>query len=124
MELHQEFTLDIELEPPMMVGEGPFGARIVASVATGTATGERISGDIAGAGADWMLMGKDGFARIDVRCQVQTIDNAAIYLRYEGLLELNEVALAALTTPGAETAWDDQYFRTASSRAATSAMPG
>jgi hypothetical protein len=35
-----------------------------------------------------------------------------LYVTYGGLLEMNDTVMAA-TVPGAETAFEDQYFRTA-----------
>ena len=72
-----------------------------------------MNGTIVGPGADWMLIGPDGFGRVDVRLQIETDDGAVIYVRYEGLIELNAASSAALMDPRAETTWDDQYFRTA-----------
>jgi Protein of unknown function (DUF3237) len=99
-------------QPPLFVGTGPLGVRVVGGVATGTVSGPRINGTIVGPGADWMLIGPDGFGRVDVRLQIETDDGAVVFLRYEGLIELNALSSAALVDAGAETAWDDQYFRT------------
>jgi hypothetical protein len=49
---------------------------------------------------------------VDVRIQIETDDGAVIYVRYEGLIELNEASSAALMDRAAETSWGDQYFRT------------
>lgn len=112
MDLEQELTLHISLQPPIVPGDGPFGTRIVGSVDHGRVVGGRVNGELIGAGADWMLVGKDGYGRIDVRCQIVTDDEAAIYVQYQGVLELNEASSAALLESGRETTWDDQYFRT------------
>ncbi|MEO1061166.1 MAG: DUF3237 domain-containing protein [Actinomycetota bacterium] len=108
MELVHEMTLTVGLDPKQqMVGAGPGGTRIVASATGGQLVGERVNGTVAGAGADWVLVGADGFGRLDVRLQVETDDGAVLYISYGGLLQLTE----AFTTPGAETQFDDQYFR-------------
>jgi Protein of unknown function (DUF3237) len=99
-------------QPPQFVGAGPLGVRVVGGVAAGTVSGTRINGTIVGPGADWMLVGPDGFGRVDVRLQIETDDGAVVFLRYEGLIELNAVSSAALMDSTAETNWDDQYFRT------------
>lgn len=112
MDLEQELTLHISLQPPIIPGDGPYGTRVVGSIDHGQARGARVNGKFVGAGADWMLLGKDGYARIDVRGQIRTDDAAAIYVQYVGLLELNEVSTAALLEVGKASDWDDQYFRT------------
>ncbi len=112
MDLEHELTLHIALAPPVIPGEGPYGTRIVGSVDHGRAAGERVNGEFVGAGADWMLLGKDGYGRVDVRGQIETDDDAVIYVQYLGLLEMNEAATAALLERGKETTWEDQYFRT------------
>ena len=67
-----------------------------------------MKGTISGAGADWILIGPDGFGRLDVRLQVETDDGAVLYMTYGGLLEFNEVS----SRQGVDTQFDDQYFRT------------
>ena len=49
--------------------------------------------------------------RLDVRAQIETYDNAVLYLTYEGVIEMNERVQTALAE-GTETAYEDQYFRT------------
>lgn len=112
MELVHEFDLRVDLaQPALVVGDGPYGMRLVLSVAGGSARGERINGSVQGAGADWALLGPDGWTRVDVRCQIVTDDGAVLYLTYTGVLEVNDAVQAALV--GGETSFDDQYFRTA-----------
>jgi Protein of unknown function (DUF3237) len=110
--LDHELTMNIALARPLMVGPGPLGMRVVGGVATGRVAGARVNGSVVGPGADWLLIGADGFGRVDVRLQIETDDRALVFARYEGLLELNDASSAALIDPAVETAWDDQYFRT------------
>jgi Protein of unknown function (DUF3237) len=110
--LRHEFTLRATVEQAQMVGTGPAGTRMVAAVTNGSVAGERVNGTIVGPGADWLVIGRDGFARVDVRLQIRTDDDALIYATYRGVLELNATVVAALSDPSVETGWDDQYFRT------------
>jgi hypothetical protein len=112
MELIKELEMEAALAQPLMVGPAPLGTRLVLPVLEGTVEGDRIRGRFVGAGADWVLIGPDGWGRVDVRAQVETVDGAIIYVAYVGLLELNEKAMAAAMTPGLETGYEDQYFRT------------
>ena len=112
MDLELEFTYDAKLDPALVVGAGPYGTRMVMSVVGGRAEGERIRGSLVGAGADWAVIGADGWGRLDVRGQIQTDDGAVIYISYTGLLQLTEKVMAAVGTGTEGTAFDDQYFRT------------
>lgn len=112
MELVEEAVIHAELAGPTLeVGPGPYGTRFVGTVTGGWVTGHRINGTLEGAGADWLLIGPDGWGRLDVRAQIRTDDGAVIYAQYGGLLELNETSMPALGTDGT-TDFDDQYFRT------------
>jgi hypothetical protein len=111
MELVYEFEYFARLKPPVEVGAGPHGTRVFFEVIDGEVTGERISGRLLTGGGDWLLVGPDGVGRLDVRAQIETHDNAVLYLTYEGVLEMNERVQTALAE-GTETAYEDQYFRT------------
>lgn len=111
--LDYEFTVDATLGPQQVVGGGPYGLRIVVPVVGGTVQGNRVNGEVVSSGADWLLVGNDGFGRVDVRVQFVTDDGATIYAYYEGVLELNEAAVTASATHGAESSFEDHYFRTA-----------
>ena len=63
-------------------------------------------------GGDWILIGPDGWGRLDVRAQFQTDDGAFIFASYFGVLEMNDGIQQAIQT-GTETAYADQYFRIA-----------
>lgn len=73
------------LEPPMPVGDGPVGSRMVFDVTGGRVEGPRISGNFTGPAGEWLLMGADGFGRVDVRAQIETDDGAFVYVQYFGL---------------------------------------
>ena len=107
-----ECTFEIGLGTGHFIGTGGFGNRVVGAVAGGTVTGGRLNGTVVGPGADWALLGGDGFGRVDVRMQIATHDGAFIYVQYVGLLELNDVSGAAMVDRQKETTFDDQYFVT------------
>jgi hypothetical protein len=110
MELVHEFTYQAHLAPPLLAGAGPPGTRMIVPVTGGWARGDRLRGTLVGGGADWLLVGPNGFARLDVRGQLQTDDGAVLYVAYTGLLELYAGVQAAMA--GGETRYGDQYFRT------------
>lgn len=110
MKLVQECTFSATLKPPLPVGAGPIGTRMVYEVAGGEVVGERLRGRVLG-GGEWALIGPDGFLRVDVRLQVETHDGAHVYVQYLGLLEMNEAVQRAAGTGGG-TDYGDQYFYT------------
>src|SRR4051794_29141727 len=111
MNFEFEFMLSASLKPPVDMGAGPFGIRRFFEVSGGSVEGKRLKGKASTGGGDWLLIGADGFARLDVRAQIITDDGAFIYAYYPGLLELNEKVGKALET-GGNTDYGDQYFRT------------
>jgi hypothetical protein len=111
MNLAFEFTFYALLDGALMIGDGPYGSRVVLPVKEGRAKGDRINGSLVGAGGDWLLLGADGWGRIDVRGQLQTDDGASIYISYRGILELTEAAMTAAAGADVETAFGDQYWR-------------
>jgi len=111
MDLEYEFTFHATLKDPVPVGAGPYGTRLVIEVTGGRLDGKRLKGKVLTGGADWLLVGSDGWGRVDVRGQFLTEDGAAIYAAYTGLLEMNEKVQRALSS-GGSTDFGDQYFRT------------
>jgi hypothetical protein len=109
-ELVYEFTYRAQIKPPVDIGPGPFGHRMIFEVTEGEVVGERLSGIILPGGGEWFLAGADGFGRVDVRLQMTTNDGANIYFQYFGVLEITEAAMAGIG--GAATDFDDHYFRT------------
>jgi hypothetical protein len=77
-DLVYEFTYRAQIQPPVDVGPGPFGHRMIFTVTGGDVDGERLRGTILPGGGEWFLAGADGFGRIDVRFQMTTHDGANI----------------------------------------------
>ena len=110
MELVHECTFHADTAAALVVGDGPAGTRMIVPVTGGWAKGERLNGTVTGPGADWIVVGADGYGRLEVRTQLLTDDGALVYLTYIGILELNDAVQAAVAD-GASTEYDDQYFR-------------
>lgn len=107
---NREFTYRAELKAPVDVGSSPLGTRMFFGFAGGQVEGERIKADVLAEGGDWVLIGTDGLGRVDVRGQWRTDDGAAVFVRYQGLIQMNEAVGAALRT-GQPTGFADQYLR-------------
>jgi len=112
MKLEPLLSYRATLKPMVMVGPGPFGNRAIVDVTGGAFEGPRLRGKILPSGADWLLMGADGFGRLDVRATFETDDGAFLYLSYHGLLEMNDRVMTALTQ-GPATAFGEVRFFTA-----------
>ena len=91
-----EFEYTADLAAPQDVGAGPFGHRMNVPVTGGDLAGERLKGTFVGAAADWLLLGADGFGRIDVRATLETADGAYVYIQLYGLLEVTDAVMALL----------------------------
>jgi len=107
-----ECTFEIGMGASWFVGTGGSGNRVVGAVAGGTVTGTRLHGTLVGPGADWALLGGDGYARLDVRMQMEAHDGPIVFVEYGGLLEINERSAPAMTDRSKETSFEDQYFVT------------
>lgn len=105
-------TLQIQLKPPIEVGTGPAGTRLIFEVASGTFKGDRLSGEMEGAAAaDWLIVGPEGTATLDIRATFRTDDGATIFAQYNGRADLSNGLVLPITiyvTPRFETG-DERY---------------
>lgn len=111
MRLEHEFTYRTAVNGPHVVGDGPFGTRHHYDMTDGEVEGPRLRARSSGDGTDWMLVGADGFLRMDVRMQLVTDDGAVLLVRYHGPAEANDRLQQAIEA-GEETSFDDQRIRT------------
>jgi hypothetical protein len=105
-------TLRIQLKPPIEVGTGPAGNRLIFEVATVKLEGDRLNGEMMGsAGADWLLVGPEGTATLDIRASFRTDDGAIVLAQYMGRADLSgglNFPLTIYVTPRFETG-DERY---------------
>ena len=92
------------------IGDGPFGIRRTYIVGAGTFEGERLRGEILPGGGDWMTIGKDGLANLDVRKTLRTHEGALIRRSYQGLYRCDE-ALAAKIERGEDAEFGETLFQ-------------
>lgn len=111
MKLKPLLTLRAELKPPVTVGNGPYGQRVVFDVTGGVFTGEKLNGTLLPSGGDWILIDQDGVGHLDVRITLKTNDDALLYVQYYGVLEMNEAVNNAIGG-GKPTDFGDTYFMT------------
>jgi len=122
--LEFEFEYHAMLKPPVEIGPCPYGTRRFYEAVGGEVTGERISGRVLSGGGDWILIGPDGWGRLDVRAQIQTADNALIFMSYFGVLERNDAVRRATETGGGTDYENTTFAPRLGSRPATLATPG
>ena len=66
-------TLGVQLQPPIAVGTGCAGTRLIFEVASVQVKGDRLRAEMTGAAAaDWQLIGPEGTATLDVRATLRT----------------------------------------------------
>lgn len=75
---------------PMVLEGTPVGTRVVYEVTHGEVEGERLRGVSVGPGADWLLVGPDGTAMLDVRFTLQTHDGALVLVQYNGRTDVRD----------------------------------
>jgi hypothetical protein len=76
--------IEVTLEAPLELGDGPLGRRRIINIAGGRFSGERLSGRVLAGGADWQVIRADGVADLDARYTLETDDGALIYVRNRG----------------------------------------
>jgi hypothetical protein len=89
--------MTIGLKEPMVLPGTPTGTFIVAELATVRFEGERLKANAKGAAnADWLNIGADGTAAVEVRVLLETDDGALVYVQYTGRFTLaTQTAYAA-----------------------------
>jgi hypothetical protein len=77
-------TVSVTAGTRHQITDGPFGNRVIAGISEGRWQGERLAGQIVGAGGDWAMPGPGGAMLLDVRQVLQTDDGAIVYVSYRG----------------------------------------
>ena len=108
-----EHVLDLAIEfHEMRLYPTPLGTRIDAIVRHGTAVGPRLDGGVLPGGGDWLVVGDDGVAHVDVRATIRTHDDHTVHLTSTGRVVLDDDARARFLA-GDTLTRDDMYARTA-----------
>lgn len=105
-------SLRVQLKPPIEVGTGPSGTRLIFEAETAKAEGDRLNGEMAGSGGgDWLLVGPDGTMTLDVRLTLRTDDGALVLVQYHGRSDASaglDLPKTIYVTPRFETG-DERY---------------
>ncbi|MGK2741434.1 DUF3237 domain-containing protein [Tepidicaulis sp. LMO-SS28] len=108
------FEINVELiEPSIMVGAMPEGARMIANLKGGTFKGPKLSGTVHQSGADWAIVRADGSIKLDVRAALNADDGTQIYVAYGGRIVVPQEHMAVLGDKKAAAELDPSkyYFR-------------
>ncbi len=110
MELVPLGTMTATLRKPYLLPKTPAGDRLIYEVASGSFVGERLSGVMHGTStADWLTIGPDGTATLDVRSVLLTDDGAYVYLYYSGRVDVSTGFTAPLYAAPLFETGDDRY---------------
>lgn len=118
------FELRLQVPQVVDLGETPLGRRRVAPVTGGVFEGDRLKGQVLGAGAgDWLLQRNDGTLVLDVRLLLRTDDDALISMSYRGVRHGPPDVMARLAA-GEAVDPASYYFRIAPSFETSSSKYG
>jgi hypothetical protein len=100
----------VELADPILLPNTPAGTRVIVEVKDFTVEGDRLRGKMRGAAAaDWLTIGPDATATVDVRATMETGDGAVVYISYQGRRDFSQGMDAPIyTAPKFETG-DERY---------------
>jgi len=100
----------VEVGAPIAVGETPQGLRRVVPITGGVIRGERLNGTILNAGADYQVIGPDGFTRLEARYVAKLDDESLLYIENSGV-RFGPPAVMARITRSEPVDPADVYFR-------------
>ncbi len=110
MELVPLGTMTAVLRKPYHLPKTPAGDRLIYEVDSGTFVGDRLNGVMHGTStADWLTIGPDGTATLDVRSVLRTHDDAYVYLYYSGRVDVSNGFDAPLYAAPLFETGDDRY---------------
>jgi hypothetical protein len=104
------FDMDVEVEPAQAIAT-PVGARMTFIARGGTLEGPRIKGEVLPGGGDWLIVGTDLIARVDVRATIRTDDGALIHYETRGVIDVPADGLERLAA-GERLPFEETYART------------
>jgi hypothetical protein len=105
------FEINVNMEPPQVVGPTPNGDRRVRLISGGSFAGPKLRGEILHGGGDWLLLRPDGARSLDVRLTLRTDDGHLIYAVSRGILDLTPEIYQRIAE-GEEIDPSQYYFRT------------
>jgi hypothetical protein len=105
------YSSRIEIDPPLIVGQSPYGERRIINIKGGAFSGPRLSGRVLPGGADWQIIRPDGITEVEARYTLETQDGALIYVYNRGLRHGPPEVIARMAA-GEDVDPREYYFRT------------
>jgi hypothetical protein len=105
------YTSQIEIEPPLRVGNAPCGERRIINITGGTFAGPKMAGRVLRGGADWQIIRHDGITEVEARYTLETDDGALIFVSNWGLRHGPKEVMERLAN-GQDVDGTEYYFRT------------
>ncbi|KAJ5184055.1 hypothetical protein N7492_001671 [Penicillium capsulatum] len=79
--LRHLFTVQCTVDPPIEIGNGPFGRRRCVPIKSGTAIGPHLTGIVQPGGADFMLVEDNQTTHVNTNYVIKSTDDAFLYIR-------------------------------------------
>lgn len=111
IELEPTFTLQVDLAPPIEVGQTPAGVRRIIPITGGSFDGPLLKGEVLPGGADWNLVRADGVVHLWARYTLKTSDGAIIMVTNEGWGTQDDATMQKIFS-GESMAAEGWYCRT------------
>ena len=105
------YASKIHIEPPLNVGQSPYGERRIINIMGGAFAGPRLSGRVLPGGADWQVIRRDNITEVVARYTLETRDAALIYVQNRGLRHGPKEVMERLAS-GQDVDPREYYFRT------------
>jgi hypothetical protein len=104
------FEVRATLDPPILVGEVPEGARRVVPISGGSFAGPRLRGTLVPGGADWQYRRADGVMMVEAQYLLRTDDGVIIQVNNRGMRHGPEAVMRRLVA-GEAVDPTEYYFR-------------
>jgi Protein of unknown function (DUF3237) len=102
--------MNADLEPAQSIPTA-LGARMTFIARGGRVEGPRLRGELLPGGGDWLQVGADGVARMDVRATIRTHDDVLIHYETRGVIKIPPDGLDRLAA-GEVLPFEETYVRT------------
>jgi Protein of unknown function (DUF3237) len=102
-----DFSIDFD---PIQYIPTAAGMRANHVIKEGVVTGERFNGEFIRGGGDWILVGGDQIARLDVRATIRADDGELVFVTNTGRVDLRD-GIGERLLAGESLTWRDFYAR-------------
>lgn len=111
--LRSEFVFEarINVDKPLVVGQGPYGLRRVVPITGGSVAGPGIKGAVLPGGADWQFVRPDGVIDIHAKYTLKLDDGTLVSVDNRGMRHAPPAVMARLAK-GEPVPSSEYYFRT------------